>query len=237
MNKLLTFHATGHLKRQVKDPKLQRKLTPDYKLGCKRILVSDDFYKAFNLPNVHLVTDSIGHIMPAGIETKNGKLTGVDLIVMATGFDVAAALGAVEIEGLNGHTLHNDHKQNIEAYKGMTAANYPNFSFIMGPNSGIGHISVIHMIESEVAYLVKYWKALVKGNSNSYLDVKPEVQKQYNDELKAVFGKTTWASGCKSWYLADDGRNFTLFPELAYRYRQKTKNFDIGDYKTVSNGQ
>lgn len=230
LNKLLSKHAAGLLRRQVKDPKQRRRLTPNYKLGCKRILVSDNFYRVFNRANVHLVTDKITGIASNGVITNEDKVTEVDTIILATGFDLSGAINSVEVKGLHQRTLREDYADNIEAYLGMNVAHYPNFSFIMGPNSGLGHISVIHVIESQVNYIAKYWQALVKKGSNGSLDVKPQAQKQYNNELKARFGRTVWASGCRSWYLNEEGKNFTLYPELAYRYRQRTHKFNIDDY-------
>lgn len=230
LNRLLSLHASGLLNRQVKDLKLRRKLMPDYKLGCKRIVVSDNFYRVFNQANVHLVTDKVTGIAPDGVITRQDKVTEVDVIILATGFDLAGAINSVEVKGLHQHTLRGDYADNIEAYLGMNVSNYPNFAFIMGPNSGPGHISVLHIIESQVNYIMQYWDALAKKGPNGSLDVKPETQKRYNDDLEARFGKTVWVSGCKSWYLNEQGKNFTLYPQLAYRYRQRTHKFNSDDY-------
>jgi len=229
-NRLLGIHASRLLNRQVKDPRLRRELTPDYKLGCKRIVVSDNFYRVFNRANVHLITDSVMGITSNGIITRKDKVTEVDVIILATGFNLIGAINSVEVTGLHQHTLREDYADNIEAYLGINVAGYPNFTFIMGPNSGPGHISVIHIIESQVSYILKYWDALIKKGLNGSLDVKPETQKRYNEDLAARFGKTVWASGCRSWYLNEDGKNFTLYPELAYRYRQRTNKFNMDDY-------
>ncbi len=230
------FHklAVQKLETEVKDPETRRKLTPDYKLGCKRILSSDDYLPTFNRENVSLETDSIVKITPEGILTGNGTVHELDTIIFATGFEVADFTTDVKIVGRRGRELFTEWREKgLEAYKGTTVSGYPNLAFILGPNTGLGHSSMIHMMESQMNYILKYLDLLEKKGENAFLDLKPEVQQSYNETIDEQFQTTVWASGCKSWYFNRAGRNTTLYPRLTARFRRETKRIDGGEYDFV----
>lgn len=230
------FHKLSleKLEREVRDPETRRKLTPDYRLGCKRILSSDDYLPTFNRENVELETDAIQEITPDGILTKNGTRRRFDAIIFATGFEVADITTDMRICGRNGKELFAEWRENgLEAYRGTTVSGYPNLAFILGPNTGLGHSSMIHMMESQVNYILKYLDLLEKNGKNAFLDLKPSIQKHYNQTIQDQFQTTVWASGCASWYVNGAGRNTTLYPRLTARFRRETKQIDDSEYEFV----
>ncbi len=221
--------ATRHIHRQIADPVLRRKVTPDYTIGCKRILVMNDYYPALTRQNVDVITDGIGEVTPTGIITTTGELREVDAIIFGTGFAVADPLGGIPIAGLDGRDLHAHWQaEGVTAYRGSTIAGFPNLFMLAGPNTGLGHNSMIYMIESAVNYAVDAVKTLRSGLQA--VDVRPEVQRAYNQRLQQRLGKAVWASGCKSWYLGPDGHNFTLWPGFTFEYRWSTRRFDRENY-------
>ncbi|MCY7375135.1 MAG: NAD(P)/FAD-dependent oxidoreductase [Pyrinomonadaceae bacterium] len=220
------FHKLSlqKLEREVDNPETRRKLTPDYKLGCKRILSSDDYLPTFNRENVNLETDRIAEITPEGILTAAGTLHKLDTIIFATGFEVADFTTDAQLFGRNGRELFTEWREKgLEAYKGTTVSGYPNLAFILGPNTGLGHSSMIHVMESQMNYILKYLDLLEKKGENAFLDLKSEVQKSYNQKIHEQFQTTVWASGCNSWYLNRAGRNTTLYPRLTARFRRETE--------------
>lgn len=230
------FHRLSleKLEREVKDPETRRKLTPDYKLGCKRILSSDDFYPTFNRANVSLEIDPIQEINGEGILTENGTLHELDTIIFATGFEVADFTTDMRVVGRGGRELFSEWKENgLEAYRGTTVSGFPNLTFILGPNTGLGHNSMIHMMESQMNYIMKYIELLEKTGDKGFLDLKPDVQQNYNLFLHENFQKTVWASGCKSWYVNAKGKNTTLYPRLTVSFRRETKRLDNREYDFV----
>jgi cation diffusion facilitator CzcD-associated flavoprotein CzcO len=230
----LTQVALTKLRREVKDPETRKRLTPDYKIGCKRILVSDDYYPAFNRPNVKLVTDAITEVTPQGIRTADRIERPFDCIVWGTGFVVADTDNYLRVVGRKGRVLTGDWRDHgVEAFRGIHVEGYPNLSFLLGPNSGLGHSSAVHVMESQVTYIAQYLAELWKGGERSALDVKADVQRRYNERIRRLFPGTIWASGCHSWYLTRAGENTTLYPGLTARYRRETKTFRADDYASI----
>lgn len=233
INKLMLSYAKRRIEKQVKDPELRKKLTPAYKIGCKRILKSDDYYPAFNQPHVTLVTDAIERFVPEGI-VAGGVTYPLDAVVHATGFVAADFDIELKIVGLNGQDLIQKWKEiGAEAYLGTTVSGFPNLALILGPNTGLGHNSVVHMMESQMTYVMQYIQHLEKAGSGSYLDVKEDVQSRYNQRLQEQFKGTVWSSGCKSWYINAAGKNTTLFPRLSVTFRKLLKKFDASAYRLV----
>jgi cation diffusion facilitator CzcD-associated flavoprotein CzcO len=233
VHRMLTRIALNKLRREVPDPGLRNQLTPTYSLGCKRVLVSDDFYPTFRRPNVHLVTDTIEEVTESGLRTAGGVHHDVDVIVYATGFNVANTDGYLRVVGREGRTLAEDWNRNgSQAYLGIHVSGYPNLSLLLGPNSGLGHSSALHVMESQMAYIVKYLAEVAKLASGESLDVRSDVQSRYCEALQVQLAKTIWASGCRSWYLDEAGRNSTLYPGLTADYRRVTSRFDRGVYET-----
>jgi cation diffusion facilitator CzcD-associated flavoprotein CzcO len=231
INRIMRSVAVRRLTKHVKDPALRRRLTPGYKIGCKRILVSNEYYKTFNRENVSLVTEPIDTFTPEGI-VAGGLQHHFDAVIFATGFVAADIELYVKIIGLHGENLIDRWASTgAEAYLGTTVAGYPNLCFILGPNTGLGSNSVVHMMESQMTYIMHYIRHLEKGENGSYIDLKPEVQEKYNQDLQRKFKGTVWSSGCKSWYLNRAGKNTTLFPRLASTFRRLTKRFDPTVYR------
>lgn len=218
--------ARRHLHAQVADPALRAKLTPDYALGCKRVLLMNTYYPALTQPHVDVITDTIAEVRARSIVTSSGEERAVDAIIFGTGFDVEQAIAPADIRGRGGRRLFEAGK---EAYKGCTVAGFPNFFLITGPNTGLGHNSMIYMIESGVNYVMD---ALVQMRARALVsvEVKEEAQRAYNRQLQARMAGTIWSSGCKSWYLDKNGRNFTLWPGFTFTYRRLTRRFDSASY-------
>jgi cation diffusion facilitator CzcD-associated flavoprotein CzcO len=235
VNKLGTWRALRHLKKQINDPVLRQKLTPDYLLGCKRVLISNDYYPALTQPNVELVTESISGIGPNAIQTKDGNAYTVDVIIYSTGFQLAGGLFDLNIIGLNGRQLINDWlTQGIGSNKGITISGYPNLLLLVGPNTGLGHNSIIHMIESQLTYALDYLRLLDELGAGAALDVRPNVQQAYGTVLQMRFSPTVWASGCRSWYVDSRGQNTALWPGSTMEYRRSTRHVNPLDYDVLT---
>ena len=231
-NKVGTKLAHKHLEASISDLELRRKATPDYKLGCKRVLVSDDYYPALNRPNVDLVTDGIAEIKPHAIVTKDGTEYPVDVIIFSTGFIVADIFGDLNIVGRDGQHLYEQWlTTGAEAHYGITVSGYPNLLLLVGPNTGLGHNSIVHMIESQLNYVLDYLRLLDNAGEGAFLDVKPNAQTAYNESIQQKLDSTVWASGCQSWYLNMQGKNTTIWPDLASVYRKATRRVNPADYE------
>lgn len=232
VNKLLEWIARRKLKKEVQDPVVREKLTPAYTIGCKRILKSDDYYPAFNRPNVHLVTEPLARFTERGILTADGTEHALDAVILATGFVAADINVYTRVIGPHGRDLVEEWKETgAEAYLGTTVAGYPNLGFLLGPNTGLGHNSVVHMMESQMHYLLQYLRYLEQREEGSFLDVKADVQDAYNRRLQEQFSGTVWSSGCQSWYLNAAGKNTTLYPRLTVTFRRQTRQFDPAAYR------
>lgn len=222
---------------QVKDPALVKKLTPDYTLGCKRILISNKWYPTFNRPNVELVTDAIQEIREHSIVTRDGKERPMDCLILGTGFivDPRIYMKHFELRGLKGHTLQEDWKTSPTSYLGITTAHYPNMYQLVGPHTGLGHNSIIFMIEAQADYIVQCMK-LLKARRADYLDVKPAAMQRFLGEVTQSLKGTVWASGCKSWYQTAEGINFAIWPDSTWKYWLRTRQVKEADYDFVRCG-
>lgn len=222
--------ARRHIRKQIPhDAGLRRKVTPDYALGCKRILLMNDYYPALARSNVAVLTDGIAEVRAHSVVGRNGEERVVDAIIFGTGFDVQHTLGAIEVRGRGGSLLSAAAAHGLEAYKGATLAGFPNYFMITGPNTGLGHNSMIYMIESGVNYVVRAI-AMMRQQGLHSLEVKAQVQAEYNRVLQRRLHGTVWDSGCRSWYLTKDGKNNTLWPGFSFEYRQITRRFDAANY-------
>lgn len=233
MTALVERVGMAHLQRQVKDPWLRRQLTPNFRIGCKRVLMSSDYYPALQQPNCKLITWPIARICAEGIRTAEGVEHQVDCVVFATGFDVSKTGTPFSVRGIGGRNLGEEWARGAQAYKSMNVSGYPNLFFILGPNSGPGHNSALVYMEAQIGYAVQGIRALLGGGLRA-LDVKPEVQARYNRELQKRLAKTNWNSGCKSWYLTADGYNATMFPGFATQYAGQMRDFVMDDYHAVT---
>jgi cation diffusion facilitator CzcD-associated flavoprotein CzcO len=222
--------ARRHIASQVPDRELRRKLTPSYTIGCKRILISNDYYPAVAEPNVELETAGIREIRPRSIVTVDGREIEVDVIVFGTGFRVTDMPAAEVIRGRDGKSLAEVWNGSMQAYLGTSIAGFPNLFMVVGPNTGLGHNSMVFMIESQLAYVLDALRTM-EARRLSSVDVRPEVQEAYNEELQEGLRDTVWSTGgCASWYLDDTGRNTTLWPGGTWRFRTRTRRFDPSRY-------
>lgn len=226
--------AIKHIHASIQDPALRAKVTPSYRMGCKRILMSNTYYPALARPNVEVITEGIREITPTGIVAADGVERPVDAIVFGTGFDVHDYLGPLQVKGLGGRDLGRLWaEQGAHAYLGTTISGFPGLFLMVGPNTGLGHNSIIYMIEAQVEYIMSHVKEL-RAAPGAWLDVREDVERAYNEEIQRRLRATVWASGCASWYLDAHGRNTTLWPGFCFQYRQRTGKFDRRDYETVS---
>ena len=219
-----------HLEEQVPDPELRAKLTPDYPVGCKRILGSNDFYPALQKPNVTLVTEGIERIEETGVVDKEGILREADTLIYATGFKPFSLIDGMEVVGLDGQ-LMSDYfaRGGVRAHNTVSVPGFPNFALLTGPNSGLGHNSIILMIEAQVKYIVGCIQALKRHNAAA-MDVKPEKSNRFDQQLQKDLQGSVWLSGCKSWYVGEDGRNYTLWPWSTIKYRRRMRIVDPEDF-------
>lgn len=230
--KIIRGLGLKQLKKQVPNKELREKLTPKYMPGCKRILLSNNYYPTFMRPNVELVTEGIESIGPKSITTKGGESKEVDAIVLCTGFMAAEFPENFNVMGINGKTLNEEWKSAPEAYLGTTVSGFPNMYLIIGPNTGLGHNSMIYMIEAQVTYILDaIQKAMAKGSK--YMDVKKPVQETYNEEMQDRLQGTVWNSGCVSWYLTKAGKNTSVWPGFTFEFSNRTKKVKAEDYDWV----
>jgi cation diffusion facilitator CzcD-associated flavoprotein CzcO len=238
-NKIRTKRKADALKfieESIPDLKLRKKLTPNYEIGCKRILLSSNYYPALNKKHVSLVTDAISEVTKKGIIDNTGKLHEVDAIIYGTGFYTTTYKHLYEVKGINSQSLFDKwNKEGGEAYYGMTVNGFPNFVLMVGPNTGLGHNSIVHMMESQLNYIMSYLKYLNK-NPNSYLNVKESIQKEFNKKIQEQLKTMIWSDGgCDSYYLKDsNGKNTSIWPGSTMSYRKQTKRINKTDYDIVS---
>jgi cation diffusion facilitator CzcD-associated flavoprotein CzcO len=237
LSRVFEAYARFFIRRQVKDPALRRRLTPDYTIGCKRVLVSNKWFPMFRRPNVELVTDRIREVTESGIVTEDGVERPVDCIILGTGFvtDPRIYMRAFPVTGLPGHQLAQDWEEGAEAYYGISVSGYPNLHQLLGPNTGLGHNSVIFMIECQVHYILECLRELeARGADCLVLD--PAAQAHFNQRVQKALEGTVWNSGCKSWYQSADGRNFTIWPWSTWRYWLATRKVHASDYRFLRAG-
>jgi cyclohexanone monooxygenase len=229
--KLASRMARRHLARQVADPLLRQRLTPDFVLGCKRVLLSDDYYPAIAGDTVDLVTEPISAVRRDGIVTADGAFHAVDAIISATGFHATDHPTADLITGADGRTLGEHWRlQGQQAYKGTTVAGFPNMFVIVGPNTGTGNTSMIYMIESQLNYLIDALRVMDRLGLAT-IDVHPGVMARFNAALQRRMRTTVWTTGGASWYLDAHGRNTTLWPRFGIAFRATTRRFDLDAYR------
>ncbi|MCU0680975.1 MAG: NAD(P)/FAD-dependent oxidoreductase [Polyangiaceae bacterium] len=222
--------ARRHLAASVPDPVLRAKVTPDYRLGCKRILISDDYYQALARPNVELVTAPVAALRARAVVDAEGRAWPADAVVFATGFQAAEAAPPFEVRGRGGVNLADAWREGPEAFLGTTVAGFPNLFLIVGPNTGLGHSSMVLMIESQAQYIVSAIETM-RARSLKAVEVRREAQADYNRGLQRRLAGTVWAQGgCTSWYQTRAGKNTTLWPGYTWEYRLRTRRFKLRDY-------
>jgi cyclohexanone monooxygenase len=222
--------AQAHLLRQVRDPKLRAALTPNFTIGCKRILISNDYYPAIAAPNAELVTAGIAEVRPHSIVDRDGIERPVDTLVLATGFHVTDLPIAEKIAGRNGSTLAEEWTDGMVSNRSTTVAGFPNLFLLVGPNVGVGHTSMVYMIESQVAYVDEALRTM-DAEGLELLETTPKAQLAYRDLIAKKSRGTVWLTGgCASWYLDKQGHNTTLWPDFTFRFRRLLKTLDRENY-------
>ncbi len=230
--KLFGKIALRYLKKSVKDETLRKKLTPNYIIGCKRILLSNDYYPALQRDNVAVVTESIETINETGVLT-NQQQYPVDAIILATGFKAAEGVIPFTVKGKNSEDLNEAWRNGAEAYLGTSVSGFPNLFLVVGPNTGLGHSSMILMIEAQVHYIMECIQFMKKRNIKS-AEVTKATQANFNTDLQKQLAKTVWQSGgCHSWYQNKNGKNVTLWPGFTFTFMRRTKRFEPGKYELV----
>jgi len=230
MTRALEMLGTRFREHQVKDAWMRRQLTPDFRIGCKRVLMTNDYYPALQKPNCELITWPIANLSEKGIRSVEGLEHQVDCIVFATGFEVSKNGAPFKITGIGGRQLNDEWARGAQAYKSVNVSGYPNLFITFGPNSGPGHNSALVYMESQIDYITQAIGMLVK-ESVRVLDVRSDAQARYNAVIQKRLAKTNWNSGCKSWYLTEDGFNATMYPGFATQFAQQMARFERKDYR------
>ena len=227
--------ARKHLEAQVPDAGLRAKLTPDYKPGCKRLLPSNDWYPALSQPNVDVVTEKIIEVRPHAVVTADGVEHEVDTIIFGTGFRVTDNPVMERVRGAHGRSLAEHWADGgMRAYLGTTVDRFPNFFMLAGPNTGIGHTSLVVMLEAQLAYVVDAIRT-AEATGAGAIEVRKPVLDRFNAEVQRKAEKTVWnTGGCASWYLDDHGRNTVLWPDYTFRFVRRTRRFDARSYELTA---
>jgi len=216
------------LAKQVPDPALRAKLTPDYPIGCKRILLSSEYLAAMAKPNVELITAGIQKITPDGVQTSDGVSHTVDAIIYGTGFAATEFLAPMRITGRDGVDLHDTWQDGAKAYLGLTVPGFPNFFMLYGPNTNLGHNSIVFMLESQIAHLMRCVKAMQQNEAQT-IEVNAETYEHYNTQVQEHLKRTVW-NGCKSWYVDAKGHNSTNWSGFTVSYRWLTRFSSLDAY-------
>jgi cation diffusion facilitator CzcD-associated flavoprotein CzcO len=229
VNELIEKLVIKYLEEQVRDPALRAKLTPHYRFGCKRVLISNDYYATMQRPNVELVTEAIEAVTARGVRLKDGSEREVDAIICGTGFRVTEYLSSIKIIGRGGVELNDAWRSSLRNYLGITVSGFPNLFLLMGPNTGLGHNSMIFMIEAQARYATRAI-ATLRDRGLAFIDVLPSVEQAFRAELARKMKNTVWTTGCQSWYQTPDGEVF-LWPGATFDYWWRTRRVDLDDFE------
>jgi hypothetical protein len=232
--RLYTKWALTNLETHVSDPELRARLTPDYPIGGKRILIHDDFFPALGRPNVELVTSPIERVTEDGVVTSDGTTRQMDVLIFGTGFRTNPFLAPMTIEGVSGRSLEVDWAHGARAYFGLTMTGYPNFFMLYGPNTNLGHNSIIFMLECQIAYVMDAIQWLMQDDLK-LIDLKPEVMEAFNEQLQRDLAGTSWAAAPESWY-KDAGRITNNWPYSTLEYWRRTRALVHADYRAERRG-
>jgi len=225
--------AVAHLERQVPDPALRAKLTPAYGFGCKRVLLSNDYYPALVRDNVELVVDRIGQVRPHAVVTADGAEHAVDTIIFGTGFHVTDPAFPRYVRGPGGRTLADAWTPTMRSYLGTMVAGFPNLFLMLGPNTGLGHTSVVLMMESQLHHIIAALRHMQRTGTRAIAPV-PEAQERFSAYIDAKLAGTVWtAGGCTSWYLDANGHSPSIWPGFANSFRRRLRRFQPADYQAA----
>jgi cation diffusion facilitator CzcD-associated flavoprotein CzcO len=226
-NELMGAVVRAKLRLEVHSAKTRKMLLPDYRVGCKRLMVSDEYYPAFNYPNVELITQPFKQLTSRGFITENGSEYSVDNVIFGTGFSVADPDSFLPVIGLNDRILSQEWQaKGAQAFQGTVISGYPNMLMLLGPNSGLSHSSALHVVDSQMHYLAAYLQYLDHLGESCFLNMKESVQEGYNRNIQSRLRHSIWSSGCRSWYIDRKGRNTVIYPGLTRSFRRLLRHFD-----------
>lgn len=218
-----------HLDDQVTDPGLKAKMQPDFPVGCKRILISNDWYRSLAQPNAEVITDAIAEVTPTGVRTRDGQEHAADVLIYGTGFETQSFIAPMKVWGPRGAELNERWRNGAEAHKGVAIAGFPNFFVLYGPNTNLGHNSIIFMIEAQVRYIMKCLREVERRGVRT-LDVTAGAMQGFNEDIQAQFGKTVWAGACDSWYKNAQGKITNNWPGFTASYWWMMRRPDFADF-------
>lgn len=229
---LLGIVASLHLRHHIKDPVLRAKLTPDYPIGCKRVLFSSEWYRALARDNVAVETTAITEVMPTGVRTADGRLHEVDVIIYGTGFKATEFLAPMTITGRDGRDLQSEWAPGARAHLGMAVPGFPNMFLIYGPNTNLGSSSIILMMEQQSRYIRQLVGDLARRGLPRALEIRRDVEQAYDAEIQSRLDSGVWTT-CDSWYRVASGRVTTNWPGLVQEYQRRTATVAFEDYLEV----
>ncbi|MFK7936707.1 MAG: flavin-containing monooxygenase [Saprospiraceae bacterium] len=230
LRKLLEYWTKWYIKRHIKDPVVAQKLIPTYPLGAKRVLFSDTYYQALARPNVELLTGGVQEISSTGVVTGEGDSRAVDVLVYATGFKANPFLLGIDLQGRNGTTIQTAWEQEAKNYLGITTTDFPNFFMLYGPNTNLGHNSIILMAEAQAEYIAQAVEGIVKNKWQS-MEVKPTVLEEYYQSIQQRLKTMIWATIENSWYKSASGDVANNFPGRTMEYARLTRRVDFADFE------
>ena len=233
INNMSSMYQQGQkmlLDAQISDELLRKKLTPNYPVGCKRVIPTNDFFPTLERENVFLETKSISRFNEDSIVTDDGKKNNVDVIIYGTGFETNVFISPVKIIGQDNIDLDDVWINGAEAYKGVMVSEFPNFFMCYGPNTNTGHVSIIFMIENQIKFIIKSLK-LIKRKNLKHIDVKQRAMNDYNLAIQKKLSTTVWAASCQSWYKTSDGKILNNFPGFGFEYYLMMSNYKYNDIK------
>jgi cation diffusion facilitator CzcD-associated flavoprotein CzcO len=223
--------AKDYIAEKIRDPELRNKLVPNYPMGAKRILFSDDYYDALDRDNVEVITDAIDRIETGGVRTSDGRLHAADVLIYATGFETTSFLTPMRVQGVGGEVLNDKWaREGAEAYLGITHTGFPNFFMMYGPNTNLGHNSIVIMIEAQTRYILSCLQALEQRKAR-WLNVKSGVQQTYNEWVQQRLANSVWAAVDRSWYKDDKGKITNNWVGRTIEYRRRTRAINPDDYE------
>jgi cation diffusion facilitator CzcD-associated flavoprotein CzcO len=222
--------ARSQISRAIKDPGLRRKVAPRDELGCKRVMITDDWYPTLTKANVELVTDPIVEVTPTGIRIEGGTERPAEVLVLATGFKMHPFIPPMEIAGMDGRTLSEEWAEFPRAYLGLSVPGFPNMFFLFGPNTGVGAGSIIYMIEAGMAHVIAALEELERTRTRR-IEINRQAAEEFDRELRSALAGTVWHSGCSSYYLDENRNNPSMWPWLSSTYRRRTARLHPGAYE------
>ena len=231
LKKAVELGWRAQLHHQVRDPELRAKLVPDYELGCKRVLFSNDWYPALAQPHVDVVTEPVIEVLPEGVRSGDGQVHEVDVIIYGTGFAATDFLAPIQVTGTGGADLHTQWEEGAHAYLGLCVPRFPNLFLVYGPNTNLGGSSIINMLEAASRAIVTLLRHTESQGARS-VAVLPEVERRYDQEIQGRLRNSVWA-GCHNWYHQDGGRISTNWPGLVEEYKRRCDEIDVRDFVTA----